>query len=188
MPAQSGSIKVFRPNVTRDEAIASLKTAGRRRWKWFSRTSPLRSVAELYVPFQIFRATIRHRATVEDRIMAVDLVSGSLDPFTFPEVPAEGQLVNVRTRNAPEPLLSTAQAEQALRTKLQRLLFQYGFFRVGDLKINVQPLHRLHMQYWIGFYGAGDGASIEALDATRRVKEGAKFRRTIQEWLVQHQS
>jgi hypothetical protein len=182
----AGTTSVLRPNVSREDAIALLKTAGARKWRWVRRSSPLRSVAEFYVPFQIFRATIRHRATEETRIIAVDLVCGILDPFTFPHLPADDAFIQVRTRNSCPPLLSTSAAEKALRTKLQRLLFQFGFFRVGDLKIDVEPLKVAYMPYWLGFFGAGDQAAIEVLDATRRVREGAKFRRVVQEWIVQH--
>lgn len=186
--AASATATALRPNVSHEDAVTLLKTSGRRKWKWMQRSSPLRSVAEFYLPFQVFRVHTRHRATEETRIMAVDLLSGILDPFTFPRLPSGDALMQVRTRNICQPVLSISAAEKALRTKLQRLLFQFGFFRVGDLKIDVEPVKMVYMPYWLGFFGAGERAAIEVLDATRRVREGAKFRRLVQEWIVQRDS
>jgi hypothetical protein len=53
-----------------------------------------------------------------------------------------------------------------------------------NLDIQLEPvIDCLHMPYWIGFFGANETASIQILDATRRVMEGNKLRRFIYEWL-----
>jgi hypothetical protein len=173
------TLSVLRPNVTREQAIALLSPSALRL------LSPsLRSVAEFYVPFQLFRARIFQRSAADEKLMAVDLFSGLLDPFEFPEMPAPHLFISTQSRNRPEPALSLQQASDVLRTKVQRLIFQVGFFRAGHLKLEIEPVTTFYMPYWIGFYGGRESVSIEVLDAIRRVKEGAKFRRLVTDWIV----
>jgi hypothetical protein len=174
----------LRPNVTRGEAIHAFASRGLRNWRMVQKLSPLRSVAELYVPFRLFRTAIQHRDTNDVRWLAADLFTGALDPFTFDEVPGDARFVPVTSRNRLECSLDSRQVESALATKLQRTLFQCGFFRVGGLNIRMEPaIDIFYMPYWIGLFGAGDRASIEVLDATRRRFEGNKFRAGIRKWL-----
>jgi hypothetical protein len=183
LPALAKTISVLRPNVTRDEAIALLAPSALRRW-----SRPLRSIAELYIPFQLFRARIIRRSITDEKLIAGDLFCGHLDPFEFPAPLASHRFQRMQTRNQPEAQISCQQAGEVVQSKLQRLIFQYGFFRVGQLKIEVEPVNTFHMPYWLGFYGRQQSISLEALDATRRLKEGAKFRRLVVDWLVRHES
>jgi hypothetical protein len=146
---------------------------------------PLRSVAELFVPFTLFEATIRHRGTTDVRLLAVDRFCGLLDPFMFDEPPSE-KLESVKSRNRLDCVLSQEQAEEVLTTKLQRLFFQKGFFKVSGLEMNLVPLMpEIYMPYWLGLFGSGARASIKIIDATRRVHEGNKLRMGVEEWLLQ---
>ena len=75
-------LRVLSGNVSREDAIKQFESTFTRKWmRPFTR--PLQSVAELYIPFQLFRATISRRATKDEKLMAIDLLSGSLDPFSF---------------------------------------------------------------------------------------------------------
>jgi hypothetical protein len=180
MPDQAfNSLKM---NVSREEAIAAFEPNRLVRW---AGTRPLRSVAELYVPFRLYQVVTRRGNTSDTRWMALDMLFGGLDPFTFAAVPGESEMVSVTTRNRPDPRLEDEAARSILRTKVQRVLFQTGFFRMAALDIEITPvIDELHMPYWVGLFGAGSKASIKVLDATRRVMEGAKFRHYVSEWLA----
>ena len=180
----TANIATLRANVTREEAVRSFADHGSAAWRLIHAVRPLRSVAELYVPFTLFQVTVRHRQTTDTRLLAADRFSGALDPFMFDAPLDRASLVTVASRNRLECSLSVDQVKTSLATKLQRVMFQKGFFKVSGLEIKITPLiEEFYMPYWIGFFGSGTRASLKILDATRRVYEGNKFRSGVEEWL-----
>jgi hypothetical protein len=178
-------IRSLRPNVTREEAIATLGGGIPGRLRQWS-DGALRSVAEVYVPFHLFDATISRRGGHEQRsFFAIDAVVGTLDLYQFDEAPEGSALVEVETRNCPAALLEEARGASILENRLRRGVFQTGFFRVRDLRFLVKrvPLD-LHVPYWLGFFGRGEAARLVALDAVRRRLEGAKARALFEGWLA----
>jgi len=180
------TLKVFRARVSRDDAVKAFNSHGLRRWSLARNLRPLRSVAELYLPFRVYRVSIRRGDTLDTRYMALDLLSGGLDPFTFDSEPDDSDTEMTITKNHPPAILDDTTANRVLTTKIQRVLFQSGFFRIKSLDIQLEPvIDCLHMPYWVGFFGAKETASIQILDATRRVMEGNKLRRFVYEWLAE---
>lgn len=178
------NIATLQPNVTRDEAIRAFSGRVATPWRFVRAARPLRSLAELYVPFTLFQATIRHRNTIDVRLLAADRFSGGLDPFMFDVALDRSTLVTVASRNRLDCVLSVDEVKKSLATKLQRVMFQKGFFKVSGLEIEITPIiEEFYMPYWLGFFGSGTRASIKILDATRRVYEGNKFRAGVEEWL-----
>jgi hypothetical protein len=179
------SSKVLRANVSRQQAEIAFNSSGLRRLSWIYDLQPLRSIADLYIPFRLYRVSIERGSTRDIRWMALDLVFGGLDPFTFESLPAADDMNIVNNRNRLLPKLEDSTARSLLTTKIQRVLFQTGFFRMRGLNIQLEPaIEELHMPYWVGFFGANEKASIKVLDATRGVIEGEKFRRLVHEWLA----
>src|SRR5437868_12174042 len=184
--ATGQTMRVFRARVSSDEAVKAFNSHGLRRWSLLRDLRPLRSVAELYLPFRFYRVFIRRGNTLDTRCMALDLLSGSLDPFTFDSEPGESDTHLTISKNHPPAILDDPKARHILTTKIQRVLFQSGFFRMKSLDIQLEPvIDCLHMPYWVGFFGAKEAASIQILDATRRVMEGNKLRRFVHEWLAE---
>lgn len=180
---RTSALNVLKANVSRAEAVAQFDSMGARKWG-LPFLAPLRSIAEIYIPFQLFNAKITQRQITECKIMAVDLLSGDLDPFSFPSLPRPDQMTRIESRNHAHPRLTLQEVQSKLETKLQRLFFQSGFFRVGNLSIAIEPVEMLFVPYWVGFFGSGANASVEVLDAVRRVREGSKVRTAVLEWLM----
>jgi hypothetical protein len=172
----------LRPRIGRDEAIRRLHAGLARR---LVGARALRSVGQVFVPFYLYRVELADRGRRWGSYMAVDAVTGTLDPYEFDGPPGEDELSRVETRNHPLPTLAPQAAENALRDKLRRLRYQAGFFRVGDptFAFDRVPLD-LHVPYWLGFYGAGEAASLRVLDAVRRRFEGARARALFEDWLA----
>ena len=146
---------------------------------------PLRSIADFYVPFRIFEVEIVNSGRRDHRLIAIDAVVGSLDPYFFEEPPTPNQFVEVATRNFLSASLDPDQAKKLVVTKVQRLLFTKGFFRMRNLAISVSPLAgEICIPYWVGFRGHGASASFDVIDALRRQPEGARVRRLIHQWLT----
>ena len=179
------SIQSLKPNVTRAEAIDTLQGGMASLRRWFG-PGALRSVAEVYVPFRLYEVEIANGPRRQRTFFALDAVSGTLDLYHFEHRPAAGELIEVETRNRPQPTLEDAQAVSMLEDKLRRLMFQRGFFRVRDdvhFRAARAPLD-LHVPYWIGLYAAGENVRLRVLDAVRRRFEGAKARALFETWLA----
>jgi hypothetical protein len=121
---------------------------------------------------------------VHSTLFAIDAVNGSLDLFKFPHIPSAAELVSIQTRNHVAPTLAQQKAEDLLRQKVLRVIFQQGFFKVRDLKLEIAlQLQELHVPYWLGFYGHSV-ARCRVLNAVRRRMEGAKASSLFESWLA----
>ena len=178
------SIQSLKPNVSREEALQSFTAAKLSGMYWQVTKGPLRRLADAYVPFSVF--TVRYlvlKATVK-RVFALDAVNGSLDLFEFTGAPEAQQLVALETRNAVPTFLSESRAKELLADKVLRLIFQQGFFRLREPKLEILSTGKLiYVPYWLGFYG-DSSAHCRALDAVRRRFEGAKASAFFEEWLA----
>jgi len=182
-------IRSLRPNVTREQAVAQFASTGFSRICRNGFFGPLRSVAVFYVPFRLFRTHIVNRGVVDERLVALDAVSGTLHLCQFEHPPDQSETFYVETRNCASPELENARATVLLIAKLRRVLYSGGFFRLRDLSITADPLNdELFIPYWLGFRGAGNAARVSVIDAVRRRPEGAKVRRLFEQWLASRPS
>jgi hypothetical protein len=178
-------IRSLRPNVTRQEAIQHFHSEGPIKLARNLVQGPLRSVAEAYIPFRLFQVRIQNRGRTEDRLLGLDAVTGTLDPYQFHHLPTDRDTICLETRNCPAPRLDAEDGIELLVGKLRRLLYRRGFFRIRDLEIAAEPLPgELYVPYWLAFRGSGAQTRLAVLDAVRRQFEGAKVRYLIETWLL----
>jgi hypothetical protein len=178
------SIRTLRPRVTRDQAVDA-----------FSRgvvgvvrrlaLGPLRSIADIYVPFRLYRVTIGHAARRQILVVGLESVAGILDLYRFDNVPEASEIAEVCTGNRVDAAISDAAARDRLAARIKRMTYQrVGFLAAGRFQLEIEPLDTLlHVPYWAGFFGRGDAASLVVMDAVRRQIEGAKAGRLIGDWL-----
>ncbi|MFZ0637540.1 MAG: hypothetical protein WA755_15255 [Candidatus Acidiferrales bacterium] len=180
-------ISVLRPNVSREEAIAALRPGGFTGVVRDLAVGPLRSIADVYVPFRLFRAVIENGRAREERWLAIDMVEGSLDPYGFDARPDSSAFARIETRNSLPALISDDRGAEMLRLKVQRLIFRLGFFRARNLAMEFTPIALdIHVPYWLAFRGRGERAHLDVLDAVRRRPEGARARQLFRSWLLNH--
>lgn len=142
-------------------------------------------MAAAYLPFRLYHVEVVNRGGVKRALYAADTVSGALDLYEFNAEPAAAELVTVTTRNAPPARLDAQVALQLLENKVRRAIFQTGFFGVRGLQIRTRALDcEFHVPYWLGFFGHGERATLQAMDAVRRKFEGAKVRAIFNDWLT----
>jgi hypothetical protein len=177
-------LRSLKPNLTRDEALARFRGPWTRLFGALG-GSPLRSVADAYVPFRMYEVSIESDAGRRTALFALDAVEGSLDPFEFQAPPSAAELVEIETRNRPEAVVDAARGAKLLEDKLRRLIYQTGFFRVRGLRFQTTPLpSELHVPYWIGLYGGERVGRLRVIDAVRRRFEGGKARALFESWLA----
>jgi hypothetical protein len=190
------SIRALRSAVTRDEAIDAFAggVAGHARRLALG---PLRSVADVYVPFRLYRVSVEKPAasgsgragsdrTIERAVLGLDAVTGALDFYRFDREPGSGDVVGLYTRNGVAAALSDAALHEIAAARVRRMVYRRrGFLVAGRLRVNVEPIDAdVHVPYWAGFFGGGETARMVVMDAVRRQLEGAKVRRLIREWLA----
>ena len=176
-------IQTLKPNVTQQEALRTF-SEGLSTLYWRMHSGPLRRIADVYVPYWLYRVQYQMDRAAHATLFAIDAVNGSLDLFTFPRIPDANELVGIQTRNRLAPSLQHSSAEDLLRQKVLRVIFQQGFFKVRDLQLEIELLPlELHVPYWLGFYGTA-AARCRVLDAVRRRIEGAKASALFESWLA----
>jgi hypothetical protein len=172
-------IRCLRANVTQEQALAALERRGG------LLRGQLRQLAAAYLPFRLYHVEVINRGDTKLALYAADAVSGALDLYEFTTVPADAELTTVTTRNAPSARIEEPLALQLLENKVRRAIFQTGFFGVRDLQIRSRPANfEFHVPYWLGFFGNGPRATLQAMDAVRRRFEGAKARAVFSDWLM----
>ncbi len=185
LPVEPSRIRVLRANVSHSEAVRALAGSGLAGLLQRTTLGPLRSLADVYVPFHVYELRIANHANVTQQYFALDAVSGMLDPYRLEHVPSEVDTIEVDTRNRIPTTLDPETGKAILCEKVRRMLFLQGFFRLRGLKLKAACLPApVHFPYWVGFFGSGEHAAIRVLDALRRQPEGAKVRQMVLSWLT----
>ncbi|MGB8473315.1 MAG: hypothetical protein WCE61_04410 [Candidatus Acidiferrum sp.] len=178
-------IQALKPNVTQEEAIRVFRAGGFSTAYWRIRNGPLQRIADAYVPFWVYQVRYQVVGAMNSRIFALDAVRGALDLFEFPHVPRDNEMLTVETKNRLLPGLKPDAAEELLRMKVLRVLFQQGFFKLRALKVQIDhDPFEVHLPYWLAFYGSNGAAKCRVMDAVRRRIEGAKASSFFEEWLA----
>jgi len=182
---RSTSIVAMRPNVTREDAVREFASCALSSMYWRMTAGRLQRIAEAYVPYQFYEVSYVMARAPQTRLFAMDVVDGSLDLFEFPQLPSQQQLVTMDTRNRVEPSLSVGAADELLREKALRIVFQQGFFKVREASLHFSRKPDIvYLPYWLGFYASGGIVRCRVMDAVRRRVEGAKASAFFEQWLA----
>jgi hypothetical protein len=175
-------IRSIQSEVTHELAWQRLSSAGAsgilRRWM----TGRLLGIADIYIPYHLYKVQMDDRRVSTRRLLAVDALSGNLDPFEFAEPPMQDRCVHVETRNYLPVQLSEAETHTLALAKFRRLLFSAGFFRLAKPEIAIELIEPA---LWAGFYGEEQSVRILALDAVRGTIEGSKVTNSVKAWLLE---
>jgi hypothetical protein len=173
-------------NVNSALALRRLDSSGGfnavRRWL----NPPLRGIAEIYIPYRLYRVTAEDRGVRRARYYAIDAASGALDPYEFAN-PPEPHEFEVETRNCYPVRLAENETRSLAIQKLRRLLFSGGFFRLAHPQLTAELIHsEFYLPYWVGFYGDEQNVNLKVLNAVRETMEGNKVRHLLQTWLLEN--
>jgi hypothetical protein len=175
-------IQSLKANVAHSEALQHFTGGTFRFSDWFR--GPVRSMAELYIPFRLFRVKVLNSGKEDSAIFGLDAVHGLMDLYQFPTPPAPEDFTFVETRNLVPSKLDANQARDRLLAKVQRLVFARGFFRLRNVKFEAEEIPgQVCIPYWVAFRGTDGQVRVSVLDAIRRRPEGAKVRQLVEDWL-----
>ncbi|MBI3477574.1 MAG: hypothetical protein HY010_17720 [Acidobacteria bacterium] len=175
-------IRSLKANVTRAEALRHFTGGTFRLSDWFR--GPVRSIAELYIPFRLFHVKVVNSGREDSNIFGLDAAQGVMDLYQFPGQPAPEDLLFLQTRNVIPATLASDVAQERLLAKVRRLVFTRGFFRMRDVRFEaVEIPGEICIPYWVAFRGRDGQVRVSVLDAVRRRPEGAKVRQLVENWL-----
>jgi hypothetical protein len=184
-PKNPSAVLTLRANVSELDAFNEFQTIRLASLLWRFRNGPLQRIAKAYLPFAQYRLQYEIGRARHTRYFALDQVEGVLDLYEFPDAINSNELLPVETRNKIAPALSPDRTEFLLREKALRLIFQQGFFRLRQPKLQLECIHnRFYIPYWLGFYGEDGGLHCRVLDAVRRRMEGQKSTFLFERWLA----
>src|ERR1700732_5424618 len=150
----TGAIRTLKPNGYQKEPVRAFSAPGFSALYWRMRIGPLQKIADAYVPFWLYRVRYELGRKPHTRLFALDAVDGSLDLFEFPRIPEQPELVFVDSRNRMLPSLTAERAEVILREKVLRIIFQQGFFKLREARLDiVREPGEVYLPYWLGFLG-----------------------------------
>ena len=162
-------------------ALRKLRGSGVDRWL----RGPLLGVAEIYVPYRLYKVTLDDRRVQSVRYYAVDAAAGTLDPYEFVALPELEAWVQVQTRNVHPVRLDESETRKLVLERARRLLFRQGFFRLVDPQIRAELIKpEFCIPYWAGFYGSEPSLRVAVLDGVRQTIEGGKARQLVHTWLL----
>jgi hypothetical protein len=178
-------IKSLKPNASLDDAMRAFSSGGFANKLWQMRAGPLQRIGDAYVPCWLYQARYELGGRMQTRWFALDAVDGSLDLLEFPGLPGAQELFSIDTRNFLQPSLTEARAEELIREKVLRIIFEQGFFKLSGRSLAVfrEPME-LHVPYWLGFHEKRGAIRCRVMDAVRRRIEGAKACAFFEEWLA----
>lgn len=174
------TVRALKANVNEERALRMFRGGTLSRMM----RGPLRRVALVYAPFRLFHVKVQSSAGNQQYFIAVDAVSGTLDPYSFDAPPSPQSMEQQRTCNhfAARP---TEDSKNAAVDRVRRIIFSQGIFKTGKYEIMAEHLAQsdFFLPYWVAFYAEDDSAhaQIRVLDAVRATHEGAKARRVIEQ-------
>src|SRR5882672_6358239 len=179
-------IRSLQPAVEREVALRKLSPAGPsgilRHWT----TGKFLGLSEIYIPYRLYRVKVEDRGVQSSRLLAVDAVSNTLDPFEFAEPPMKDSCSDIETRNHLPARLAETETRASVIAKARRLLFSAGFFRLAKPAISAELIEsEFYVPYWAGFYGEEKSVSVVMLDAIRGTIEGGKATHAVRAWLAE---
>ncbi len=150
-------------------------------------TGGLLAVSDIYIPYRLYKVTVDDHRIRSVRFLAVDAVSGALDPYQFDEPPAAERYTEMETHNCLPVRLAEADSRALILEKARRLLFSQGFFRLVRPIIAAELMGaEFYVPYWAGFTGDEQDVKVMMLDGIRGTIEGSKISELVRAWLLEH--
>lgn len=178
-------IRSLQSVVPRELALRRLSPSGVAGFLRRRTTGKLIGVAEIYMPYRLYKITVNDRGVQATHFLGIDVLTGKLDPFEFTGPDIKDRSVEIETRNHLPLRLPQSEAQAIALAKTRRAMFSRGFFRLAQPSICIETIDsEFYVPYWVGFYGNENNIKVLAIDATRATLEGGKVTECIKSWLA----
>jgi hypothetical protein len=142
-------------------------------------------MAEIYIPYRLYQATLLDRRLKIIRYYAVDSATGTLDPYEFAVPPQPDAWIELETPNVHPVRLDEGLTNNMVVEKVRRFLYARGFFRLTNPTITAELIKPdFYIPYWAVFCGDQQNVRATVIDAVRQTVEGSKARQLVETWLL----
>ena len=149
------------------------------------RRGPLVDSLTVRIPYRVFEVRVANAGRLERAWLAVDAVSGTLDPYRLEGPPEPGAPPEEDASPILPALVPPERLRGALLERLRRQVYQRGFFRLRDLRLEAEDTGSLlYLAYCVGLRRKGERLSVDVVAAARGAREGGKLRDLIATWLA----
>ena len=149
------------------------------------RHGPLVDLLTVRIPYRVFEVRVANAGRLERGWLAVDAVTGTLDPYRLDGPPAPGTPPKEDPSSVLPARLPAERLQGPLLERLRRQVYQRGFFRLRGLRLEAEDTGvLLYLDYWVGLRRKGERVSVDVVAATRRAREGGKVRDLVTTWLA----
>lgn len=175
-------ISTLQHKIDRNLALHRLNSGFLR--QWFH--GPLRGIAEIYIPYRLYKVVLDDRRIQSVRYYAVDAASGTLDPYEFATAPGPHEWTEVAAANYHPVRLAEDETKKLAIEKVRRMFFSHGFFRLANPCLIAELINpEFYLPYWVGFYGEEQNVDLKVLNAVRETMEGSKVPNLLKTWLLE---
>lgn len=175
-------IRILKSAVERELALEKLSARGLSGWMRRRISGKLIGAAEIYIPYRLYKITVRDRKVLAERFLAVDAACGIFDPIEIGRESLNCRMVE--TRNFLTAEVAEADTRAIVLTKMRKVLFSAGMFRLREPEILVELVEDdFHIGYWTGFYGSRERTNVMVLDAMTQTMAGGKVTEHVKNWL-----
>jgi hypothetical protein len=152
--------------------------------RWWS--GPLRGVAEIYIPYRLYRVSIEDRRFRRIHYYAQDSASGTLDPYEFAMLPKSEEWTEVEAPNCHPVKVEESKTRELAIAAVRRRLYARGFYRLTAPRLTAELIPpEFYLLYWVGFYGDDRNVSLRVVNAVRQTMEGTKVCHLLRNWLME---
>ena len=175
------TVRCLSANMSREQLFRTVLPQGLA-GRLLAMISPVRGVAEAFIPFHLFDVTINNAGRTETRQFAIDAVTHGLDLYEV----NHNKLITaeLNPRNLIPASDNSEQAEHALIERVRRMVFRRGFFAVRDMTITAALVNTFYVPYWVVLAGGEHDLKLRVFDAVRCRPEGAKVRAIVRQWIL----
>jgi hypothetical protein len=139
-------------------------------------------MSECFIPYRLYKVKIYDRGATVIRLLAVDSVSGTLDPIEFSGTTLESGCHE--TRNVLPQKLSEDETRAIVLRQARRIVFSSALIQSSNPSIEVDLVQSdFYLSYWIGFYGDKKDMDLLVLNATILSYEGGKLTECVKAWI-----
>jgi hypothetical protein len=143
------------------------------------------ALSEIFIPYRLYKIKTQDCGARAIRFLAVDSVSGTLDPIEFSGTGMEYECRE--TRNILPQKISEDETRAIVVSKLQRAVFSSSLFQFRNTSFVLELVEPdFYLPYWIGFYGDRKNIDLLVLNSITHAFEGGRMTACVKAWLHDH--
>lgn len=135
-----------------------------------------------YLPHYLFKVVVQNGGLPQEQYLALDAMTGELDLRKFDRPPGEDEFDEAESDQFGATYLSEVEALSILKERVERMVYQRGFFSIKNLSVTGALVDRFYVPYRVACFVRNGRARLEVIDAVRGQFEGAKLRDLVEDW------